>query len=948
MMVEKKDSDDFMGKIYKLMPGEVYIQLETTEKGLSTEEASRRLAMHGKNSIKVKQGKPLYLQFLGNFTSMMAILLWISGAIAFIAKMPELGIAVWCVNAINGIFSFVQEYRAEKATEVLKRMLSSYARVIRDGQELQLATDDLVPGDVLLVEEGDKISADARLVKTSELQVNQSALTGESNPVRKFADPILQDGLTSFEIFNLIFTGSTVASGSGQAVVIKTGMETEFGKIASLTQNVSDELSPLQKELNRLTKQISIIALIFGVVFFLLAIFFVKNPVAESFIFALGMIVAFIPEGLSPTVTLALARGVQRMAKKNALVKNLSAVETLGCTSVICTDKTGTLTQNEMTVNHIWLPNKEMEVTGTGYSPEGNVLVEGQVTSVQSNLGLKHILTAASLCNNARVVPTSEDNPRYTVLGDPTEACLGVAAEKAGLRVDDVQKKFPRIHELHFDSRRKRMTTIHELSSPVNGRNQVAYTKGAPKELIHLCDTVFIDGKILPFTDALQSNALTANDEYARSGLRVLAVAMRYIGKDDKDIPVNLDACRPESIETQMTFLGLVVMADPPRPEVAEAVEKAHKAGIRIFMITGDYGLTAESIARKIGIVQGSHPRVISGVELESMSDEELRTALKGEVVFARVAPEQKYQVVENLQKLGEIVAVTGDGVNDAPALKKADIGVAMGITGTDVAKEAADMILTDDHFASIVHAIEQGRAVYNNIRKFLLYILNSNMPEAVPSAFFLLSKGAVPLPLTIMQILFIDLGTDLIPALGLGSEEPEKGTMSKPPRNLKEPLLNKKIILKAFGWYGILASVVSMFAYFMVNEMHGYSLSVMAPEGSEVYKIATTMTLAGIVFSQIGAVMNCRTVTQSVFVKGLWKNPMINLGILFEILFLVMIMHVPLLQKVFGTAPIDMKSWVFLVCIPPLILAIEELRKAVSRKLAQQAKRDKSEHLKI
>ena len=935
-MESKETFEDLEKKIYKIVPSKVFEHLETSTDGLTTGEAAKRIEKYGKNAIKEKKGKSIYLVFLSHFVSMMAILLWASGIIAFFAKMPELGIAVWLVNIINGIFSFIQEFRAGKATEALKGMLSSYARVIRDGQEMQILTDELVPGDLMLVEEGDKISADARLVKSSELQVNQSALTGESNPVRKKADEILRDDLTDFEISNLIFTGSTVSTGSGQAVVTKTGMDTEFGKIANLTQSVVSELSPLQKELNRLTKQISLIALAFGVVFFVLAVFFVKDPVAESFIFALGMIVAFIPEGLSPTVTLSLAQGVQRMAKKNALVKNLSSVETLGCTSVICTDKTGTLTQNEMTVNHIWLPEKELEVTGIGYASEGKILDQKQAILADANADLKLILSGASLCSNARIVAPNEENPRYTVLGDPTEACLGVVAEKAGINVESLQKEQPRIRELHFDSRRKRMTTIHQLNEVIDGKNRAAYTKGAPKEMLELCDTVMLNGKIQPLSDALITKAMAANDDYARAGLRVLAIAIRYLGKDDKDVPARLSDFTPEIIEQKMTFVGLIVMADPPRPEVADAVIECHKAGIRIVMITGDYGLTAESIAKRIGIVTSEKPRVISGLELEAMNEQELKLALKDEVIFARVAPEQKYRVVENLQQLGEIVAVTGDGVNDAPALKKADIGVAMGISGTDVAKEAADMILTDDNFASIVHAVEQGRAVYNNIRKFLLYIFNSNMSEAVPSIAFLFSRGAIPLPLTVMQILFIDLGTDLVPALGLGAELPEEGIMNNPPRNLKEPLLNRKIVLKAFFWYGILGSIVSMFAYFFVNLKGGYSLTALAPAGSSTYIVATTMTLAAIVFSQIAAVMNCRTETQSVFKLGLLNNRTINAGIILEIIFLVLIMYVPFLRDMFGTAPIDMASWIYLICIPPVILAIEELRKAFSRKLAR------------
>ncbi|MFB6468445.1 cation-translocating P-type ATPase [Cytobacillus sp. Hz8] len=936
-MDERKN---FEQTISKLVPGQVFETLQTKEEGLTTEEAQIRLKKYGKNIIKENQGKPLYLQFLACFTSMMAILLWISGAIAFLAQMPELGIAVWCVNLINGVFSFIQEYRAGKATQALKGMLSSYARVIRDGQEKQILADDLVPGDVIVMEEGDKISADGRLVMASDLQVNQSALTGESNPVRKFSDPINREGITSFETPNLIFTGSTVSSGTGKAIVVKTGMDTEFGEIAHLTQNVIHKMSPLQKELNRLTKQISIIASAFGTAFFLLAIFFVKNPVSESFIFALGIIVAFIPEGLYPTVTLSLAKGVQRMAKKNALVKNLSSVETLGCTSVICTDKTGTLTQNEMTVNRIWLPDRELEVTGTGFAPEGKIMDHGESISANSNPTLKLLVTAASLCSNARVVPPNEENPAYTVLGDPTEACLEVIAEKAGLMVENLQQEQPRVRELHFDSRRKRMTTIHQLPTPVNGKNRVAYTKGAPKEMVDLCETVFINGAVFPLTAEMKRKTMEANDGYARSGLRVLAVAVRYIGEEDNKISGNLNSYTQENVEQKMTLIGLVVMADPPRPEVAEAVANCHKAGIRIVMITGDYGLTAESIAKRIGVVQGVHPRVVTGIEMENMSDDELRIALKEEIIFARVAPEQKYRVVDLLQQIGEIVAVTGDGVNDAPALKKADIGIAMGISGTDVAKEAADMILTDDNFASIVQAVEQGRAVYNNIRKFLLYILNSNMAEAVPSAFFLFSKGAIPLPLTIMQILSIDLGSDLVPALGLGSEEPEKGTMNKPPRNLNESLLNKKIVLKAFCWYGILASIASMSSFFFVNYINGYSAANFAPVGSKIYTVATTMTLSGLIFSQIGAVMNCRTENQSVIKKGLWNNRTINVGIIIQVLFLGLMMYVPFMQDVFGTAPIGVKSWFFFFLIPPIILIIEEIRKAFSRHLAVKRKK--------
>lgn len=934
MAEEKKITTD-NSQIQKLTVSEVFQTMNTHISGLTGAEVENSQQKYGKNVINEKKGKPVILVFLSNFISMMAILLWVSGMIAFIAKMPELGIAICLVNVINGTFSFWQEFRASKATEALKNMLPSYARVIRDGKQVQILAEDLVPGDVMLLQEGDKISADCRLTNSSDLQVNQSTLTGESNPVRKTHEPVLRDGLSRFEMPNLIFTGTSVASGTAQAVVCAIGMNTEFGKIANLTQGMKEEQSPLQKELDRLTKQISILAISIGMVFFIAAVFFVKQPVAQAFIFALGMIVAFIPEGLLPTVTLALAMAVQRMAKEHALVKRLSAVETLGCTTVICSDKTGTLTQNEMTVNNLWLPEGEYTVTGLGYAPVGKVMDGDRQITAQENPRLKLLLSAASLCSNARIVPPGAENDRYTVLGDPTEACLGVAAQKAGISVEEQAEATPRIRELPFDSRRKRMTTIHALSQPVNGCQRVAYVKGAPKEVLELCTEIYSGGKRAPITAEQHDDIMRANDRYARNGLRVLAVACRYISKD-MNLPTALSAYTPELIEQDLTFIGLVVMADPPRPEVADAVKLCHKANIRIIMITGDYGLTAESIAKRIGIVQGEHPRVISGVELEKLSDEALTEVLKDEVIFARVAPEQKYRVVCCLQEMGHVVAVTGDGVNDAPALKKADIGVAMGISGTDVAKEAAEMVLTDDNFASIVRAIEEGRAVYSNIRKFLLYIINSNMPEAVPSAAFLFSRGAIPLPLTVMQILSIDLGTDMMPALGLGAELPEPGVMEQPPRKKDDRLLNKQVIVKGFLWYGMLEATISMGAYFFVNFLHGWPAVPLA-SGGPVYRLATTMTLAATIFCQIGMVMNCRTTRQSVFKIGIFSNKKILLGILVEVLLICAFSYVPFLQAIFNTAPIGLRDWAFLIVLPLAVLMIEEFRKAVVRKFLKK-----------
>jgi len=906
--------------------------------GLTAQEVLSAREKYGKNIIEEKKGKHPIFIFLATMTTMMAILLWVGGIIAIIAQMPELGIAIMLVNIINGAFSFWQEFRAGKATDALKKMLPAFVRVIREGKELKILAEELVPGDIMVIAEGDKISADARLLFCSDLQVNQSTLTGESNPVRKIHDPVLREGLSRSEMANLIFTGTSVSSGTGKAVVISTGMETEFGKIAKLTQSMVEEHSPLQKELDKLTKQISFIAMSIGVAFFIISAFFINEPLAKSFIFSLGMIVAFIPEGLLPTVTLSLAIAVQRMAKEHALVKKLSAVETLGCTTVICSDKTGTLTQNEMTVGHLWLPTAEFTVTGQGYVPEGEIQLNGNIVSVTQNPDLKQLILSAALCSNARILPPNEENNRYQVLGDPTEACLEVVAQKAGFNVEIQNQNFPRLRELPFDSSRKRMTTIHQLPFNKEGLKRIAYIKGAPKEVMELCDTIQINGVKQAITPQQRLDIMEANDRYARNGLRVLAIATRALSAD-LNLPVQLSAFTPEIIEVNMTFIGLVVMSDPPRPEVAAAIEQCHKASIRVIMITGDYGLTAESIAKRIGIVKGEHPRVITGQELAKMSIEDLEVALKDEVIFARVAPEQKYQVVCALQAMGEIVAVTGDGVNDAPALKKADIGIAMGIAGTDVAKEAADMILTDDNFASIVKAVEEGRTVYTNIRKFILYILNSNMPEGVPSSAFLISRGAIPLPLSVMQILFIDLGTDMLPALGLGAEEAEKGVMDLPPRSQKEPLLNKAVMLKGFLWYGMLESAVAMAAYFFINFLNGYPNVPLAASGI-VYSQATTLTLASIVFCQIGMVLNCRTERESIFKIGPFKNKQVNIGIIVELILVVALMYVPFLRNVFQTSPVPFLGWIFLFCIPLPIVLIEEARKYYLRHYSKMEKR--------
>ncbi len=924
---------DAKDNILYVSPVEACRLAKSDMRGLSEEEAARRLAYYGKNELEQKKQKSLWKKLLANFTSLMALLLWGGGAMAILSGAPELGISIFCVNLINGFFSFFQEFKAEKATDALQKMLPAYARVIRGGQEMKILASEIVPGDIMLLEEGDRISADARILQSNDFRADQSTLTGESNPIRKSGEA-LQQQCSYLEAENMVFSGTTAAAGSCRTLVVATGMNSEFGKIAGLTQNTEKSLSPLQKELNVLTKQIAVLSFSIGLVFFLIAAFLVQDPLMDSFLFALGMVVAFIPEGLLPAVTLSLALAVQKMAKEHALVKKLSAVETLGCTNVICSDKTGTLTQNEMTVNHLWTPRAEMTVSGEGYAPEGEVRDGDTVVTARKSRALELLLGGAALCANAKLLPPEEGKERYTVLGDPTEACLGVAAAKAGIDMAQMNQFYPRVMELPFDSVRKRMTTIHQTRIPFEGSSRLAFVKGAPKEIMELCTRCFDGSASRPITPEDRKRIMQANDRYAREGLRVLAVAYRPLRKEDETLPSAIHEYAPANVERDLTFVGLVAMQDPPRSEVKEAVRLCRSAGIKIIMITGDYGLTAESIARKIGIIQSADAQVISGNELAEMDDAALKKALEGEVVFARMAPEQKYRIVCALQEMGNIVAVTGDGVNDSPALKKADIGIAMGITGTDVAKEAADMILSDDNFATIVRAIEEGRSVYNNIRKFLRYIFDSNTPEAAAPALYLVSGGLIPLPLTIMQILTIDIGTDMVPALGLGAEAAEDSVMQKPPRSVKERLLNRNVILVGFIWYGLLGTLFALGGYFLANILAGWPGVPLAAEGTRTYAQATTMMLAGVVFSQMGMVLNNRTDTESVFRRGLFSNRYINIGLIVEVLLLLALIYVPFLNGVFGTAPISLVEWLYLIFIPFIVFGIEEGRKKLLRKL--------------
>ena len=930
--------------VWTLSTPQVYETLSTSEKGLSEAETAIRIKHYGFNELPEPARRSLLLRFTDQLTHFMALLLWVAGALAFVSGTPELGWAVWAVIWINAGFSFWQEFQAEQALTALNKMLPARAKVYRDGKLGEIPVREMVPGDVLQLEEGDRISADARLVSAQSCYVDVSVLTGESLPVARSAEPVATEKMRASESSNLVFAGSTVSAGRGLAVVYATGTQTEFGQVAHLTTTVKREPSTLEVQINSVVHVITTIALGLGVVVFLLTNLLVGMELKESFIFAIGIIVAFIPEGLLPTVTLALAMGVKRMAKRNALVRRLSAVETLSATTVICTDKTGTLTKNEMTVCRLWIPTSEITVTGIGYDPTGG---EVQVPAGRMESQVKLLLAGSALCSNARLNHPAGSS-QWQEIGDPTEAALLVAALKKKLNFEELQRQLKRTQEVPFDSRRRMMSVVLQRSSDNSGLGfelegqsdnlkpltapYLIFTKGSPLDVLQHCKQILKDGHIEELSAAERAEVTAVNDGFASRGYRVLGLATRQKEEQRQDA---------QELEQNLIFVGLVAMIDPPRAEVADAIAQCHQAGIQVTMVTGDYGLTAEAIAQQIGLVDGK-ARVVTGEEMGHLSDAQLCQILqqKSGLIFARVQPEQKLRLVQAYIGMGHTVAVTGDGVNDAPALRAANIGIAMGLSGTDVAREAADIVLIDDNFATIISAIEEGRAVYQNIRKFITYILSSNIPELLPFLAMVFFK--IPPALVILQILAIDLGTDMVPALALGAEEPEAGILLQPPRKKSKPLLDKSLMLRAFLFLGLLEGLVGMTGFLLVWRSNGYGITqlqamtsaILARSGTAtemaIYHQATTVTLAAIVACQVGNVFACRSERTSIFRLGFFSNRLIWLGIAVEWGLILSIIYFPPLQKVFATAPLSPWQWSLLILCPPLILIADEIRKKI------------------
>jgi calcium-translocating P-type ATPase len=855
------------------------------------------LLTQGPNQLERRERRGWARELGRQFTHPLALLLWGAAALAAIAGIIPVAIAVVIVIVLNACFAFAQELQAERAVEALQTYLPHTARVLRDGQVTEIDATLLVPGDVILIEEGEGISADAHLVEGA-IEVDLSTLTGESVPVSRSADGGKRPG-SLLQARELVFSGTSCTGGEARALVFATGMRTELGRIAALSQRVKKEESPLERQIRRVAWLIAAIAIVMGLAFVPLATLVAGLSVSDSVVFAIGLIVGNVPEGLLPVITLALAVGVRGLARRGAVVKRLSAVETLGSTDVICTDKTGTLTENRMRVTRIWAGGEEID-------PERSGPVEDP-TSTASELA-----AAMLACNNAQLDGDSR-------AGDPTEvAMLATATQLAGER-----PRSRRLAEFRFDPALKRMTTVD--SEPGGLR---VNTKGAPEAIIGICAMTASPSGMVPLTADARARIDDLVGAYADEGLRVLAVASKSVGTEP--------ATREEA-ERDLVLLGLVAMMDPPRPEVPDGVRRCHEAGIRIIVVTGDHPRTAVAIARRIGIARGE-PRAITEAEIERMTDAELDAVLRGEqeLIFARSTPEAKLRIADALRAEQHVVAMTGDGVNDAPALRSADIGVAMGRSGTEVAREASTMVLTDDNFATIVVAIEAGRRIYDNIRKFILYIFAHATPEVTPFVVFALGGGAIPLPLTVLQLLAFDVGTETLPALALGQEAAEPGIMRRRPRRRSEAIIQPSMLVRAWLFLGVIAAALSMAAFFYVLQRSGWSPGDPTGEGSALhhgYQQATTMTFFSMVACQIGTAFAARTERASLRSVGVLSNRLLIWGIGFELALAALLIYVPAFQELFGTAALPLTDLLIVLPFPFIVWGADELRRWLLRR---------------
>ena len=946
---------------HALPSGEVLEHLEVIiEEGLTSEEAAKRLSHYGQNQLQ-EAPRPTFWHMLWEQLNNFVVILLIVASIvsALLGDYIEAG-AIMAIVVLNSVLGIIQEQRAEEALAALKRLAAPDAQVLRDGRRQAQPARNLVPGDIVFLEAGNYVPADVRLLETMNLKVEEAALTGESVPVQKVNDIVVESDAGLGDRKNSAFMGTLISYGRGKGVVVDTGMNTQLGLIATMLQAVETEETPLQRRLDQLGKSLSIASLILVAVVFIVALInyteignLFTGPLAyfreyadeitEVFIIAISLAIAAVPEGLPAVVTISLALGMREMIRRHALIRKLSSVETLGSATVICSDKTGTLTQNEMTVTHISIHTKDIYVTGSGYNPQGEFLIDGESIDLHDYPAATTALWVGALNNDAQLEPG--ENGTYKMIGDPTEGSIIVAAAKASEDYQGHSQAYPRVQEIPFDSVRKRMTTIHKVLDPQtkdfspfkqddpHSDWYVIAVKGAPDVMLELCTKYQKLNDIdTPLTDDIRERIRKANDQMAAQALRVIAVAYKVI----KELPEEIT---PEEVEKDLTFAGLIGMIDPPRVEVNESLETARNAGIRTLMITGDYAQTARAIAKAIGLIDKVDEKVITGAELGRMSDAELRDEIQHVNVFARVSPEHKMRIVDALQAHNEVVAMTGDGVNDAPAIKRADIGVAMGITGTDVAKETADMVLTDDNYSSIVAAVEQGRIIYSNIRKFVFFLLSSNVAEIM--IIFLATLAGLPPPLTAIQLLWLNLVTDGAPALALAMEKGDPDIMDQKPRAKDEPIVNRSmglgIVIQTVTQTG---SVLIAFALGLLWHLEagavitGNPLAYLLQHDWRGVDVITAETMAFITLSlaELFRAYTVRSERASLFKIGIFSNKYMQYAVGFSMLLIVLVVNVPFLQPIFNTHWLTLNEWLVVIGLALIPAISEEITKLFLR----------------
>jgi Ca2+-transporting ATPase len=868
-------------------------ELQTNPLGLTEEEAKQHLEKYGPNElIEAKRATSVQI-FLNQFKDIFVIMLLIATVISAVLGEVTDAVTIAAIVVLNSIVGFVQEYRSEKAMEAMRKLTAPKARLMRNGKEMMVSAKEVVPGDIVLLEAGDRVPADCRLIEVVELRTDEAVLTGESTQVDKRVDPTKEDAPVA-DRKDMVFTATHVTYGRGKAVVTSTGMKTEFGKIAEMVQAVEEEETPLKLKLEDFAKKLGIIIMVACAAIFILEVLDPARPgtLIENFITAVALAVSAVPEGLPAVVTISLALGARELAKRNAIIRRLSSAETLGATTVICSDKTGTLTKGEMTVREIFTNDKTIEITGVGYEAKGNFLIDNKPIDPKEDANLNLLLGASAVCTNA-----SYDGQK--VLGDTTEGALIVLAEKAGIAKAELEKKYPRVHEIPFTSERKRMTTVHRMPE---GKLMV-FMKGAPETILDRCAQVFRNGEAKKLTQREKQKILQTNEQMASAALRVLGVAFKELTgiqiEDFRELSEETEI--HERSESDLTFIGLIGMIDPPREEAKEANKMCQQAGIKTIMITGDHRLTAVAVAKEIGIIRSNpEDRTLTGTELDALGDEEFEKIVEEVRVYARVSPEHKLRIVKALKKKGEIVAMTGDGVNDAPALKQADIGVAMGITGTDVTKEAADMVLADDNFATIVSAVEGGRGVYDNIRKFSFFLIRCNFDELVVIGSFALL--GLQLPLSAPMILWINLITDGAPAVALSKDPLSDDIMKRPPRNPKEGILHGRLasILATFVTQFVGTALLFYVAYYILHES---------------LEEARTLAFMQATFQELVIVWNCRSETKNAFKVGFTSNKYLLFAVVFSVAATALLPYTGVLFgfPVFDTGPMTLSDWLLI-----------------------------------